>query len=121
MAYLLGIYWPFVLLALAVGVAVGWWNRDRRDVVDDVTAWLEDGASSGDLAFLEVWGLLLVAFALGGAIGTLLYMGSRSVRWATRRSPSPMRSPTAWTHSATFSDGAATPASIAITGRCRPT
>ena len=43
MAYLLGIYWPFVLLALAVGVAVGWWNRDRRDVVDDVTAWLEDG------------------------------------------------------------------------------
>jgi len=25
--------------------------------------------------FLEVWGLLLVAFALGGALGTLLYMG----------------------------------------------
>lgn len=43
MAYLLGIYWPFILLALLVGVAAGWWNRDRRGVVDDVTAWLEDG------------------------------------------------------------------------------
>jgi hypothetical protein len=43
MAYLVGIYWPFLLAALAIGVALGWWNRDRRSV-DDVTAWLEDGS-----------------------------------------------------------------------------
>jgi hypothetical protein len=43
MAYLLATYWPFMVLALAFGVAAGWWNRDRRSVVDDVTAWLEDG------------------------------------------------------------------------------
>jgi len=42
MSYLIAIYWPFLLLSLAIGVAVGWWNRDRRKV-DDVTAWLEDG------------------------------------------------------------------------------
>ena len=42
MAYLIGTYWPFVALALLFGVALGWWNRDRRGV-DDVTAWLEDG------------------------------------------------------------------------------
>ncbi len=43
MAYLLATYWPFILLALGLGIAAGWWNRDRSDVVDDVTAWLEDG------------------------------------------------------------------------------
>jgi hypothetical protein len=43
MAYLVGAYWPFLLVALAIGVALGWWNRDRRSV-DDETAWLEDGS-----------------------------------------------------------------------------
>ena len=43
MAYLLATYWPFIVLALGLGIAAGWWNRDRSDVVDDVTAWLEDG------------------------------------------------------------------------------
>jgi hypothetical protein len=42
MAYLLGTYWPFMVLALLIGIALGWWNRDRRGV-DHVTAWLEDG------------------------------------------------------------------------------
>ena len=44
MAYLLVTYWPYLLLALAFGVALGWWNRDRRGAVDHVAAWLEDGS-----------------------------------------------------------------------------
>jgi len=40
--YLLGTYWPFVVLAFAIGIALGWWNRHRRGV-DHVTAWLEQG------------------------------------------------------------------------------
>jgi len=42
MIYVIANYWPFMLLALAAGIAVGWWNRDRQPV-DDVTAWLERG------------------------------------------------------------------------------
>jgi hypothetical protein len=42
MAYLIGTYWPFLLASLAIGIALGWWNRDRRSV-DHMTAWLEDG------------------------------------------------------------------------------
>jgi hypothetical protein len=42
MTYLLGTYWPFILASLMIGVAIGWWNRDRRSD-DDVAAWLEDG------------------------------------------------------------------------------
>ena len=42
MTYLIGTYWPFLLASLAIGAALGWWNRDRRSV-DDMTAWLEDG------------------------------------------------------------------------------
>jgi hypothetical protein len=41
MAYLIGTYWPFLLLSLALGIALGWWNRDRRSV-DHMAAWLED-------------------------------------------------------------------------------
>lgn len=40
MLYLIVAYWPFVLAALLIGVAVGWWNRDPRNV-DAMTAWLE--------------------------------------------------------------------------------
>jgi hypothetical protein len=42
MLYLFGNYWPFLLAALAIGIGVGWWHRDRRSV-DDETAWLERG------------------------------------------------------------------------------
>jgi hypothetical protein len=42
MSYLIDTYWPFLVLSLAIGVAVGWWNRDRGEI-DDVAAWLEDG------------------------------------------------------------------------------
>lgn len=43
MTYLLVNYWPYVILAVLLGMAVGWWNRDRREAgVDHVTAWLED-------------------------------------------------------------------------------
>ncbi len=42
MLYLIAAYWPFVVLALLFGVAVGWWNRDPRNV-DEMTAWLERG------------------------------------------------------------------------------
>jgi hypothetical protein len=42
MTYLIGTYWPFLLVSLAIGVGLGWWNRDRRSV-DHMTAWLEDG------------------------------------------------------------------------------
>ena len=40
MLYLIGAYWPFVLLALVFGIAVGWWYWQPRSV-DDATAWLE--------------------------------------------------------------------------------
>jgi hypothetical protein len=42
MFYVIAAYWPFLLLALLVGVFVGWWYQDPRSV-DDVTAWLERG------------------------------------------------------------------------------
>ncbi|WP_421723442.1 hypothetical protein [Bauldia sp.] len=42
MLYLISAYWPFLLAALIVGLAVGWWYQDPRNV-DDMTAWLEGG------------------------------------------------------------------------------
>jgi hypothetical protein len=42
MMYLVEAYWPFLVAALAIGIAVGWWAQDTRGV-DDVTAWLERG------------------------------------------------------------------------------
>jgi hypothetical protein len=38
--YLIAAYWPFLLVALGAGVAVGWWCQDPRSA-DDLTAWLE--------------------------------------------------------------------------------
>jgi hypothetical protein len=40
MLYLLQAYWPFLLVAIGLGAAVGWWYQDPRSA-DDVTAWLE--------------------------------------------------------------------------------
>ena len=40
MLYLIGAYWPFLLAALAAGIAAGWWYRDPRSA-DEVSAWLE--------------------------------------------------------------------------------
>ena len=40
MIYLIAEYWPFLIVALGLGVLVGWWNQDPRSA-DDVTAWLE--------------------------------------------------------------------------------
>lgn len=42
MVYLIEAYWPFILIALAVGAAVGWWFQDPRSA-DDATVWLERG------------------------------------------------------------------------------
>ena len=42
MLYLIGAYWPFLLLTLLVGAAVGWWYQDPRSA-DELTAWLERG------------------------------------------------------------------------------
>lgn len=28
--YLLEIYWPFLVIALAIGIATGWYSRDAR-------------------------------------------------------------------------------------------
>jgi hypothetical protein len=35
-------YWPFTIVVLVAGIAVGWWTQDPRSV-DDLTAWLERG------------------------------------------------------------------------------
>ena len=43
MIYVIGIYWPFLLLALLAGIAAGWWYRDPRSA-DEVSAWLEPGS-----------------------------------------------------------------------------
>ena len=42
MLYILSVYWPFLIAALVLGVAVGWWFQDPRSA-DDATAWLEQG------------------------------------------------------------------------------
>lgn len=43
MLYLIASYWPYLVAALALGVAFGWWYQDPRSA-DDVTAWLERGS-----------------------------------------------------------------------------
>ena len=43
MTYLIAVYWPFVGLALAAGIVVGWWFQSPASV-DRLTAWLEQGA-----------------------------------------------------------------------------
>jgi len=43
MSDILAIYWPYLVLALVVGIGVGWWYSDPRSA-DDLTAWLERGA-----------------------------------------------------------------------------
>lgn len=43
MLYVIAAYWPFMLVAGLIGVAIGWWYQDPRSV-DDVTAWLERSA-----------------------------------------------------------------------------
>jgi len=40
MLYVIAAYWPFLLAALLIGVAAGWWYQDPRSG-EDVTAWLE--------------------------------------------------------------------------------
>jgi hypothetical protein len=42
MLYVLSVYWPFLIAALVLGMAVGWWFQDPRSA-DDATAWLEHG------------------------------------------------------------------------------
>jgi len=42
MLYDILMFWPFLLLALVVGLVVGWWYQDPRSA-DDMTAWLEPG------------------------------------------------------------------------------
>lgn len=42
MIYVVTTYWPFLLVAFAAGVGVGWWFQDPRSA-DDATAWLEPG------------------------------------------------------------------------------
>lgn len=42
MLYVFAAYWPFMILVLLAGIAVGWWSQDPRSV-DDLTAWLERG------------------------------------------------------------------------------
>lgn len=36
------IYWPYLIAAFVVGIAVGWWFQCPRSA-DDETAWLERG------------------------------------------------------------------------------
>jgi hypothetical protein len=43
MIYVVVAYWPFLVVALALGAIVGWWYQDPRSA-DDETAWLEHGA-----------------------------------------------------------------------------
>lgn len=43
MIYLIVMYWPFVLVALLAGLAIGWWFQDPRSA-DDASVWLEPGA-----------------------------------------------------------------------------
>lgn len=40
MLYVALAYWPFLIVALLLGVLVGWWYQDPRSA-DDVTAWLQ--------------------------------------------------------------------------------
>lgn len=42
MLYVLASYWPFMMVALLSGVAVGWWYQDPRSA-DDLMTWLERG------------------------------------------------------------------------------
>ena len=42
MLYVFHIYWPFLIVAVALGICVGWWFQDPRSA-DDVTVWLEPG------------------------------------------------------------------------------
>ena len=42
MLYDVLVFWPFLLLALVLGLLVGWWYQDPRSV-DDATAWLARG------------------------------------------------------------------------------
>lgn len=42
MLYLIDAYWPFLLVAVLAGVAVGWWYQDPRSG-DELEAWLERG------------------------------------------------------------------------------
>ncbi len=42
MLYVIANYWPFLAVALAVGVVVGWWYQNPRSA-DEMTAWLERG------------------------------------------------------------------------------
>jgi hypothetical protein len=43
MLYVIQIYWPFLIVALVLGLCVGWWYQDPRSA-DDVTLWLEPGS-----------------------------------------------------------------------------
>lgn len=40
MLFVIAAYWPFLLVMLVIGAAIGWWYQDPR-AVDDLTAWLE--------------------------------------------------------------------------------
>ena len=42
MLYGIEIYWPFLAVALFLGLCVGWWFEDARSA-DDMTVWLEPG------------------------------------------------------------------------------
>ncbi len=42
MLYVMTSYWPFLVVSLLVGAAVGWWFQSPRSV-DSITAWLERG------------------------------------------------------------------------------
>ena len=42
MLFLIEAYWPFLVIALLIGAAAGWWYQDPRSA-DDETAWLEPG------------------------------------------------------------------------------
>lgn len=42
MLLVIGAYWPYLIVVLLVGIAVGWWFQDPRSA-DDATTWLERG------------------------------------------------------------------------------